>query len=50
MIINGERALAYVVKVDEIKPIEGYDRVEYARTNGWWVIVSKDYGLKVSDK
>lgn len=50
MLINGERALAYVVKVDEIKPIEGYDRVEYARTNGWWVIVSKDYKLKVGDK
>jgi hypothetical protein len=42
MIINDKRALAYVVTVDEIKPIEGYDRVEYARTNGWWVIISKN--------
>jgi hypothetical protein len=41
MLNNGERALAYVVSIDEIKPIEGYDRVEYARTNGWWVVVSK---------
>lgn len=31
MLINGERALAYVVAIDEIKPIDGYDRVEYAR-------------------
>ena len=50
MIIDGERALAYVVAVDEIKPLEGYDRVEYARTNGWWCIVSKNDGLKVGDK
>lgn len=39
---NKERELAYIVTIDEIRPIEGYDRVEYARTNGWWVIVKKD--------
>lgn len=50
MIINDKRALAYVVTIDEIKPIEGYDRVEYARTNGWWVIISKNDNLNVGDK
>lgn len=50
MIINDKRALAYVVTIDEIKPIEGYDRVEYARTNGWWVIISKHDDLQVGDK
>lgn len=50
MIINDKRALAYVVAIDEIKPIEGYDRVEYARTNGWWCIISKNDNLKVGDK
>jgi len=50
LIINGERALAYIVTIDEIKPIEGYDRVEHARTNGWWVIVSKNDNLKPGDK
>lgn len=50
MIINDKRALAYVVTIDEIRPIEGYDRVEYARTNGWWVIISKNDNLKVGDK
>ena len=50
MLINGKRALAYIVTIDEIKPIEGYDRVEYARTNGWWVIISKNDNLKVGDK
>lgn len=50
MIIDNKRALAYVVTIDEIKPIDGYDRVEYARTNGWWVIISKNDGLKVGDK
>lgn len=50
MIINNKRALAYIVTIDEIKSIEGYDRVEYARTNGWWVIISKNDNLKVGDK
>lgn len=50
MIINNKRALAYVVTIDEIKPIEGYDRVEYARTNGWWVIIGKQDNLHVGDK
>ena len=49
MLVNGERALAYVVTVDEIQPLEGYDRVVYARTNGWWCIVGKDE-LHVGDK
>lgn len=46
---KGERALAYLVTVDEIKPLEGYDRVEYARVNGWWCVVRKDE-LHVGDK
>lgn len=50
MIINNKRALAYIVTIDEIKPIDGYDRVEYARTNGWWVIIGKNDNLKVGDK
>lgn len=50
MIINGERSLAYISTIDEIKPIEGYDRVEYARTKGWWVIVNKADNFKVGDK
>ena len=37
-----QRELAYVVQIDEIRPIEGYDRVEHARVGGWWVIVKKD--------
>lgn len=39
---NGIRELAYVVKIDEIRPIPNYDRVEHARVGGWWVIVRKD--------
>lgn len=50
MIINDKRALAYIVTVDEIKPLEGYDRVEYARTNGWWVVISKNDNIHVGDK
>ena len=50
MIINGKRSLAYIVTIDEIKPIDGYDRVEYARTNGWWVIIGKADNLQVGDK
>ena len=48
MLVNGKRELAYIVAIDEIRPIPGYDRVEHARTNGWWVIVKKDQ-FKVGD-
>lgn len=37
-----ERELAYVVKIDEIRPIEGADRVEIAVVNGWHIMVRKD--------
>lgn len=50
MIVNGVRALAYVTEVAELKPIEGADKIEHCRVNGWWCIVSKDYQLKVGDK
>lgn len=45
---NGSRELAYVTHIDEIRPIPNYDRVEYARVGGWWVIVRKDQ-FKVGD-
>lgn len=38
----GERELAYLVKIDGIEPIPGYDRVETAIVGGWHVIVQKD--------
>ena len=40
MIINGERALAYIVTVDDITPIEGADNIELATVGGWRVIVN----------
>ncbi len=45
---DGIRELAYVVAIDELRPIEGYDRVEHARVGGWWIIVRKDQ-FKVGD-
>lgn len=45
---SNKRELAYVVTIDEIKPIPNYDRVEHARVNGWWIIVKKDQ-FKVGD-
>lgn len=39
---NSQRELCYVVKVDDIKPIEGRDRVECAVVGGWTVMVRKD--------
>lgn len=45
---NKERELAYVVKIDAISPIPKYDRVEYARVGGWWVVVKKGQ-FKVGD-
>ena len=38
---DGIRQLAYVVIIDGIEPIEGYDRVETAIVGGWHVIVQK---------
>ena len=45
---NQERELAYVVTIDGIEPIPGYDRVEHAQVGGWRVIVQKDQ-FKVGD-
>lgn len=45
---NSERELAYVVLIDSIEPIPGYDRVEHAIVGGWRVIVQKDQ-FKVGD-
>lgn len=36
-----ERELAYVVKIDDIKPIPGKDFTECAIVNGWTVLVKK---------
>jgi hypothetical protein len=49
MIINDKRALAYIVTIDEVRPIPNYDRVEHARTNGWWCVTRLNE-LKVGDK
>ena len=35
------RELAYVVTIDNITPIEGYDRVELAHVSGWTIVVGK---------
>ena len=45
---NQERELAYVVLIDGIEPIPGYDRVEHAIVGGWRVIVQTDQ-FKVGD-
>lgn len=39
---NNERELAYVVRINKVELIEGYDRVEYAHINGWGCVVRKD--------
>ena len=45
---KSERELAYVVIIDGIEPIEGYDRVEHAIVGGWRIIVQKDQ-FKIGD-
>lgn len=44
----GERELAYIVLIDGIEPIPGYDRVETAIVGGWHIIVQKDQ-FKIGD-
>ena len=39
---QGERELAYIVTIDDIKPIEGRDRVECAVVGGWTIMVRKN--------
>jgi hypothetical protein len=38
---KGMRELAYVVEINDITPIPGYDRVELAHISGWTVVVGK---------
>lgn len=45
---DSQRELAYVVLIDGIEPIPGYDRVETAIVGGWHVIVQKGQ-FKVGD-
>lgn len=45
---NGIRQLAYVVIINDIEPIPGYDRVETAIVGGWHIIVQKNQ-FKVGD-
>jgi len=42
------RKLVTIQKVEEIKSIEGADKIEAARIKGWWVVVQKDQ-FKVGD-
>lgn len=42
MLVNGERALAYIVTIDDVTPIEGADNIELAKVGGWRVIVNKN--------
>lgn len=39
MLVNGERALAYIVTIDSITPIDGADNIELAHVGGWNVII-----------
>ena len=41
MLVDGERALAYIVKVDNITPIEGANNIELAHVGGWKVVTNK---------
>lgn len=38
---DNQRELAYVVVVDDVTPIDGYDRVELAHVGGWTIVVGK---------
>lgn len=45
---TNQRELVYAVRVTDITPIEGADKVELAHVNGWHVMVRKDI-YKVGD-
>ena len=39
---TGTRQLVYLVKIDNVTLIEGYDRVELAHVGGWTIVVGKN--------
>lgn len=39
---NGQRELAYIVRIDKIEPIEGSDNCEAAYVGGWHIMVRKE--------
>lgn len=43
-----ERKLVTIRKVDEIRPIEGADKIVHVRFDGWWVVSGKE-NFKVGD-
>ena len=45
MLNGNKRELAYVVKVSEVKNLEGYDKVHYIRVNAWWCVAPKDINV-----
>ena len=45
---KGERELAYIVIVDAVEPIEGYDKIAFATVGGWHCVVGVD--MKAGDK
>lgn len=44
-----ERKLASIKTIDNIRPIDGADKIELAIVGGWNVVVAKDVGHKVGD-
>lgn len=44
-----ERQLATIQKIEEIKPIEGADKIHAIRIKDWWVVAQKEMGYKVGD-
>ena len=44
-----ERKLASIRTIENIRPIEGADKIELASVGGWNVVVAKDVGHKVGD-
>lgn len=42
MIVDGKRALAYIVTIDLVSPIDGADNIELAHVGGWNIIIKKN--------
>lgn len=44
------RRMASIRTINTVEPIEGADRIEYAKVGGWGVVVGKDSGFTAGDK
>lgn len=50
MLVKDRRAMAYVARINDIKPIENADKIEVAVVDGWQVVIAKKDNFQIGDQ